>query len=146
MVKEPLKMKEKDQAKIDADYRLAQRLQVEEQEDLTDAKKARLFVQLLEKRRKHFAAKRAKEQRNKPPTKSQQKKTMITYHKNMEGWKHKDLRSKDFDSIKEFFDKAFKRVNTFVDYRTELVEENSKTAEAEIAHESSSKRVGDELE
>ncbi|GJY67477.1 hypothetical protein Tco_0469715 [Tanacetum coccineum] len=32
---------------------------------------------------------------------------MITYLKNMEGWKHKDLKSKDFDSIKELFDKAF---------------------------------------
>ncbi|GJT05661.1 hypothetical protein Tco_0840123 [Tanacetum coccineum] len=51
-----------------------------------------------------------------------------------------------------------KRVNTFVDYRTELVEksskkvetefveESSKKAEVEIAHESSSKRVGEELE
>ncbi|GJZ67011.1 hypothetical protein Tco_0630251 [Tanacetum coccineum] len=58
---------------------------------------------------------------------------MITYLKNMEGWKHKDLKSKDFDSIKELFDKAFKRVNMFVDYRTDLVE-------------GSSKRVGDELE
>ncbi|GJW85955.1 hypothetical protein Tco_0159100 [Tanacetum coccineum] len=26
----------------------------------------------------------------------------------MEGWKRKDLRSKDFDSIKELFDKAFR--------------------------------------
>ncbi|GKA68511.1 hypothetical protein Tco_0768428 [Tanacetum coccineum] len=39
-----------------------------------------------------------------------------------------------------------KRVNTFVDYRTELVEENSKKAKAEIAQESSSKRAGEELE
>ncbi|GJZ44941.1 hypothetical protein Tco_0592537 [Tanacetum coccineum] len=51
-----------------------------------------------------------------------------------------------------------KRVNTFVDYGTELVEESSKKAEtelveesskkseAEIAHESSLKRVGEELE
>ncbi|GKA57220.1 hypothetical protein Tco_0756408 [Tanacetum coccineum] len=48
---------------------------------------------------------------------------MITYLKNMEGWKHKDLKSKDFYSIKELFDKAFKRVNMFVNYRTDLVEE-----------------------
>ncbi|GJV70093.1 hypothetical protein Tco_1485602 [Tanacetum coccineum] len=41
----------------------------------------------------------------------------------MEGWKHKDLKSKDFDYIKELFDKAFTRVNMFVDFRTELVEE-----------------------
>ncbi|GJU56330.1 hypothetical protein Tco_1230044 [Tanacetum coccineum] len=78
-------------------------------------------------------SKRAKEKRNKPLTKTQQKKTMITYLKNMEVWKHKDLKSKDFDSIKELFDKAFKRVNTFVDFRTDLVE-------------GSSKRTGEELE
>ncbi|GJW65457.1 hypothetical protein Tco_0117341 [Tanacetum coccineum] len=47
---------------------------------------------------------------------------MITYLKNMEGWKHKDLKSKDFNSIKELFDKAFKRVNMFMDYKTDLVE------------------------
>ncbi|GJQ91411.1 hypothetical protein Tco_0002550 [Tanacetum coccineum] len=34
---------------------------------------------------------------------------MITYLKNMEGWKHKDLKYKDFDSTKELFDKAFTR-------------------------------------
>ncbi|GJX57937.1 hypothetical protein Tco_0289327 [Tanacetum coccineum] len=38
------------------------------------------------------------------------------------------------------------RVNTFVDYRTELVEESSKKAKAEIAHESNLKRAGEELE
>ncbi|GKC14565.1 retrovirus-related pol polyprotein from transposon TNT 1-94 [Tanacetum coccineum] len=61
------------QAKIDADYQLAQRLQAQEQEELTDAEKARLFVQFLEQRRKYFAAKRAEEKRNRPPTKSQQR-------------------------------------------------------------------------
>ncbi|GJV24327.1 hypothetical protein Tco_1377022 [Tanacetum coccineum] len=47
------------QAKVEADYQLAQRLQAQEQEELTDEEKARLFVQFLEQRRKHFAAKRA---------------------------------------------------------------------------------------
>ncbi|GJX09508.1 putative ribonuclease H-like domain-containing protein, partial [Tanacetum coccineum] len=81
MVEEPLMMKKKDQisfdeqeairlqaefdaAKIDADYQLAQRLQAQEQEELTDEEKARLFVQFLEQRRKHFAAKRVEEKRN----------------------------------------------------------------------------------
>ncbi|GJS38323.1 hypothetical protein Tco_0563366 [Tanacetum coccineum] len=59
------------QAKIEADHELAQRLQVEEQEELSDAEKATLFQQLLEKKRKHFAAKRAEEQRNKPPNQAQ---------------------------------------------------------------------------
>ncbi|GJX28700.1 hypothetical protein Tco_0236779 [Tanacetum coccineum] len=61
-------------AKIEADHELAQRLQAQEQEELSDAEKATLFVQLLEKRRKHFAAKRAEEKRNKPPTQAQQRK------------------------------------------------------------------------
>ncbi|GJR07205.1 hypothetical protein Tco_0530189 [Tanacetum coccineum] len=110
-------------AKVDADYQLAQRLQAEEQEQFTTEQKATLFKELLKQRRKQFAAKRVEENMNKPPTKAQQTKTMITYLKNMEGWKHKDLKSKDFDSIKELFDKAFKRLNMFVDYRTDLVEE-----------------------
>ncbi|GJR08755.1 hypothetical protein Tco_0791407 [Tanacetum coccineum] len=38
------------------------------------------------------------------------------------------------------------RVNTFVDYKIELVEESSKKAKAEIAHESSINRAGEELE
>ncbi|GKB30521.1 hypothetical protein Tco_0869922 [Tanacetum coccineum] len=46
------------QAKIDVDHQLAKRLQVQEQEELSVEEKATLFQQLLEKRIKHFAAKR----------------------------------------------------------------------------------------
>ncbi|GKA10306.1 hypothetical protein Tco_0689739 [Tanacetum coccineum] len=133
------------QAKIDADYQLAQRLQAQEKEELTDEEKARLFVQFLEQRRKYFAAKRTEEKRNKPPTSAQQRSIMCTYLKTMEGWKPKSLKNKSFANIQELFDKAMKRVNTFVDYRTELVEESSKKEEAEIAHDSSLKRAGEEL-
>ncbi|GKE93785.1 hypothetical protein Tco_1574880, partial [Tanacetum coccineum] len=111
------------QAKVDADYQLAQRLQAEEQEQFTTKQKATLFKELLEQRRKHFAAKRAKEKRKKPPTQAQQRKIICTYLKNMEGKKPKDLKNKSFDSIQKMFDRAFKRVNTFVDFRTDLVEE-----------------------
>ncbi|GKC06243.1 hypothetical protein Tco_0997853, partial [Tanacetum coccineum] len=64
------------QDKVEADYRLAKRLQAQEQEEFSDAEKATLFVQLLKKRRKHFAAKRAEEKRNRPPTKAQQRSFM----------------------------------------------------------------------
>ncbi|GJZ94473.1 hypothetical protein Tco_0666676 [Tanacetum coccineum] len=97
------------QAKIDVDHQLAKRMQAQEQEELSIKEKATLFQQLLEKRRKHFAAKRAEEKRNKPPTKAQQRKIMCTYLKNMEGYKLKDLKLKEFDSIQEMFDRAFKR-------------------------------------
>ncbi|GKB88074.1 uncharacterized mitochondrial protein-like protein [Tanacetum coccineum] len=71
------------QAKIEADQLLAERLQAREQEELTIEERAKLFQQLLEKRRKFFATKRAKEKRNKPPTKTQQRSIMTTYLKNM---------------------------------------------------------------
>ncbi|GJV47170.1 hypothetical protein Tco_1437382 [Tanacetum coccineum] len=145
--------------KVETDYELAQRLQQEEQEELTIEKKAILFQQLLEKRRKNFAAKREEEKRNRPPTKAQQRSFMCTYLKNMEGWNLKNLKNKSFTNIQELFEKAMKRVNTFVDYRAELVEKSIKTSEAEtvqesstkreeeeIVQESSTKRAGDELE
>ncbi|GJS56278.1 hypothetical protein Tco_0629640 [Tanacetum coccineum] len=91
------------QAKIDADHQLTEKMKEQEQEELSIDEKATLFQQLLEKRRKHFAAKRAKEKRNKPPTKAQQRKII-----------------------------AFKRVNTFKDFRTELVEGKEKRAGTEL--------------
>ncbi|GKA62532.1 hypothetical protein Tco_0762051, partial [Tanacetum coccineum] len=40
-------------------YELAARLQAEEQGELTVEEKSRLFVELMDKMKKHFAAKRA---------------------------------------------------------------------------------------
>ncbi|GKA38383.1 hypothetical protein Tco_0730934 [Tanacetum coccineum] len=135
------------QAMIDVDYQMAQQMQAEEQEKLSIEEKSKLFVQLLEARKKHFAAMRAQEKRNKPPTKAQKRKTMSTYLKNMAGYKHNQLKNKSFDDIQKLFDKAMKRVNTFVDMDTELVEGSEVRAEgSETRAEGSSKRAGEELE
>ncbi|GJY22920.1 hypothetical protein Tco_0396578 [Tanacetum coccineum] len=53
---------------MDDDYQMAQQLQAEEQERLSIEEKSKLFVQLLEARKKHFAEIRAREKRDKPPT------------------------------------------------------------------------------
>ena len=72
---------------------------------------------------------------------------MCTYLKNMEGYKLKDLKSKKFDDIQEMFDRAFKRVNTFEDFRTELVEGKEKRSGAELPQKSSKKqKVEDDKE
>nr|GEY73447.1 hypothetical protein [Tanacetum cinerariifolium] len=133
------------QAKIDADYQLAQILLAEEQQELTDAEKATLFMQFLEKRIKFFARKAAEEKTNKPPTQAQQRKIMCTYLKNMEEKKLKDLKNNYFDSIQKMFDKAFKRVNIFEPISSELVKGSSKRAGTDLEQESS-KRAGTELE
>nr|GEY74363.1 hypothetical protein [Tanacetum cinerariifolium] len=106
----------------------------------TSKPKATLFQQLLEKRIKHFVAKRAKEKRNKPPTQAQKKKIMCNYLKNMEGYTLKQLKLKEFDEIQEMLDKAFRRVNTFEDFRLELVEGKEKTAGYELIQESTKKQ------
>ncbi|GKE84982.1 hypothetical protein Tco_1558724 [Tanacetum coccineum] len=69
---------------------------------------------------------------------------MYTYLKNMDGYKLKDLKLKEFDSIQEMFDRAFKRVNTFEDFRTELVEGKEKRAREELIEESSKKQKVDD--
>ncbi|GKB52104.1 uncharacterized mitochondrial protein-like protein [Tanacetum coccineum] len=107
------------QAKIDADHHVAERLQAQEQEELSVEEKATLFQQLLEKRRKHFAAKRAEEKRNKPPTKDQQRKIMCTYLKNMEGYKLKDLKLKEEVGVGRVGSKAKKERGK----QTELIQE-----------------------
>ncbi|GJX22463.1 hypothetical protein Tco_0226908 [Tanacetum coccineum] len=105
MVKEPLKMKKKDQINfdeheairlqaefdegIDADYEIAKQIQAEEQEELSIEEKLKLFVQLLEARKKNFAAKRAEEKRNKPSTRAQQRSIMYMDTELVEGSQQK---------------------------------------------------------
>ncbi|GKE15714.1 hypothetical protein Tco_1423291 [Tanacetum coccineum] len=97
-------------------------MQAEEQEKLSIEEKSKLFVQLLKARKKHIVVMRAQEMWNKPPTKAQKRSTMSIYLKNMAGYKHNQLKNKSFDDIQKLFDRAMKRVNTFVDMDTKLVE------------------------
>nr|GEY93755.1 hypothetical protein [Tanacetum cinerariifolium] len=104
LVEEPVKPKKKDQIRldeeaalklqakfdeeqrlIDADHQLAERLQAEKQQELTDEEKATLFMKFLEKRRKFFAAKRVEEKRNKPQTQDQKRKIMYLRTKLVQG-------------------------------------------------------------
>ncbi|GJT42760.1 reverse transcriptase domain-containing protein [Tanacetum coccineum] len=133
MVEEPDKpIKKKELIRLDEE--IASKLQAKFDEEVRLA------------REKDFAAIRAKEKRNKPPTKEQKKNIMSTYLKNIAGYKQNQLKNKSFDDIQKLFDKAMKRVNTFVDMDTELVEGSEVRAEAETTQESSSKRAGTELE
>ncbi|GJY91586.1 putative ribonuclease H-like domain-containing protein [Tanacetum coccineum] len=124
----------------DPNYELPARLQAEEQGELTIEERSKMFVELMDKRKKHFARLKAEEQRRKPLTKAQKRNTMSTYLKNMAGYKHNQLQTKSFEDIQMLFDKAMTRVNTFLDMDTKLVK-SSKTRTEE-----SSKGAGEELE
>ncbi|GJX32682.1 putative ribonuclease H-like domain-containing protein [Tanacetum coccineum] len=136
---------ENTQAMMEADRLLAERLQSKEREELTDEEKAKLFMELMEKRRKHFAALRAQEKRNIPPTKAQKRTQMSTYLKHMGGYTYKQLKGKSFDEIQKLFDKEMKRVNTFVAMGSEQ-EESSKKQKVEEEKELEEVEEDDEVE
>ncbi|GKE58188.1 hypothetical protein Tco_1497373 [Tanacetum coccineum] len=71
------------QAMMEADFELAQRRQTEEQGEITIKERSRLFVELMNKRKKHFTMLKAEEKRRKPPTKAQNRNQMSTYLKNI---------------------------------------------------------------
>ncbi|GJZ00591.1 hypothetical protein Tco_0518020 [Tanacetum coccineum] len=71
------------QARVEADEELAQRLQAEEREKYSEAEKARLLAEIINQRKMYFAAQKAEERRNKPPTQAQQRAYMSNYNKHM---------------------------------------------------------------
>ncbi|GJT59602.1 hypothetical protein Tco_1003135 [Tanacetum coccineum] len=76
------------QAKMDVDHELAVRVTHEEQEKYTIEERATLLAEYFERKKKQMAAERAKEIRNKPPTRAQVRNRMITYLKHMEDGSH----------------------------------------------------------
>ncbi|GJZ06382.1 hypothetical protein Tco_0540175 [Tanacetum coccineum] len=90
-------------AMIDADYELAARLHAQEQEELTVKEKSKLFIKLMDKRKKHFARLKVEEQRRNPPTKDHKRNQMCTYLKNMAGFTHSQLKNKSFDEVQKAF-------------------------------------------
>nr|GEY11161.1 hypothetical protein [Tanacetum cinerariifolium]GEY14331.1 hypothetical protein [Tanacetum cinerariifolium] len=96
---------DKVQAKIDANMELAQKIQTEEQEQLTDGEKVRLFMEFLEKRRKFFARKREIEKRNRPPTKAQQRSLIYEKGKHICRYEYRDSGGK----VKENSSRKLKR-------------------------------------
>nr|GFA70467.1 hypothetical protein [Tanacetum cinerariifolium] len=111
------------EAKIDDDYKLAERLQAEEQQELNDTKKATLFMKLLEKRIKFFAVKRAEEKKNKPPTRAQQRSIMVNTF---------------VDYNTELLEESSQKAEA------EVTERSSKRAGTELKQESSKKKKIDD--
>ncbi|GKA93531.1 uncharacterized mitochondrial protein-like protein [Tanacetum coccineum] len=102
---EPVKIKMRDQAKIDADYELAIRLTHKEQEKYTIKERARLLAEFFDQRKKQLAAARAEAIRNKPPTKTQVRNRMITYLKHMGKYTHQQLKNKTYEEIQRLYEK-----------------------------------------
>nr|GEY92207.1 hypothetical protein [Tanacetum cinerariifolium] len=159
---EPKKpLKKKDQIMIDEE--VARNLEAQMQDELLQEEKigelsikekSRLFVELMDKRKKHFARLKAEKIRSKPPTKAQKRNQMCTYLKNMANYNHNQLKNKSFEEIQMLFNNTIKLIDSFVSMDTELVKGSEKAVKgnekavkgSEKAEEGSSKRAVDKLE
>ncbi|GJR52599.1 hypothetical protein Tco_1403120, partial [Tanacetum coccineum] len=71
--KTKLQLEQERLTRVEADEEFAQRLQSEEREMYSEAKKARLFAELINERKRYFVVQRTEERRNKPLTQAQQR-------------------------------------------------------------------------
>ncbi|GJS38812.1 hypothetical protein Tco_0563855 [Tanacetum coccineum] len=140
------------QATIEADEELAQRIQAEEREKYSEAKKARLLAELINQRKRYFSQQRAEERRNKPLTQAQQRTYMSNYIKHMGSHTLQQLKRLSFDELKALFETTMRRVQTFHPIESEgdkIVPElttgsSKRDAEVELDHEGSKKQKTNE--
>ncbi|GJW16404.1 hypothetical protein Tco_0020537 [Tanacetum coccineum] len=102
------------QARMNADALLAARLQEKEREQFSIDEQARFLVETIAERKRFFAAQRAEQIRNKPPTKTQLRNKMITYLKNMGRFSYNQLKNKSFEEIQKLYEKEQKWIKDFI--------------------------------
>ncbi|GJW70592.1 hypothetical protein Tco_0127509 [Tanacetum coccineum] len=102
------------QARMKADALLAARLQEKEREQFSIDEQARFLAETIAKRKRYFGAQRAKQIRNKPPTKIQLRNKMITYLKNMGRFTYNQLKNKSFEEIQKLYEKEQKWIKDFI--------------------------------
>ncbi|GJV44688.1 hypothetical protein Tco_1429224 [Tanacetum coccineum] len=135
------------QARMDADELLAERLQQEEREQFTIEEKSRMLVEMIAERKRFFAAQRAEQIRNKPPTRAQLRNKMVTYLKHMGKYTHNQMKSKSFEEIQKLYEREQKWINDFVPIDSEVVKDSRKgKAEGSRKKIVARKRTGEKLD
>ncbi|GKD67461.1 hypothetical protein Tco_1309569 [Tanacetum coccineum] len=139
-------------ARVESDEELTQKLQAEERDKYSEVDQAKMLVDLINQRKRYFAAQKAEAKRNKPMTHAQQRTYMSNYIKHMGSHTMQQLKRYTFDELKALFETTIKHVSTFTSMETEdkeraseLVAGSSKRpAETELDHEGSKKQKTDE--
>nr|GEX45431.1 hypothetical protein [Tanacetum cinerariifolium] len=145
MIEPEVPIKRKKHMRIDEEL-LAEKLQAREREEFFKVQKARLLVELIEKRKKHFVALRAQEKRKKPPIKTQMKSQMSTYLKHMGGCKQSHLKGRSFDEIKKLLDREMTKVNNFIAMDSEAQSSIKGTTEHLESNISKKQKVDENVE
>ncbi|GJT68264.1 hypothetical protein Tco_1019744 [Tanacetum coccineum] len=115
-------------ARVEADEELTQGLQAEERNKYSEVDQAKMLVDLINQRKRYFAAHKSEAKRNKPMTQAQQRNYMMNYIKHMGSHTVQQLKRYSFDELKELFETTIKNVNAFIPMETEYRERASKLA------------------
>ncbi|GJX62916.1 hypothetical protein Tco_0295816 [Tanacetum coccineum] len=107
-------------ARFEASEELVQRLQTEEIEKYNEDDQAKMLVDLINQRKRYFAAQKAEAKRNKAMTQAQQRTYMSNYIKHMGNYKLQQLKRLSFNEIKDLFETTMRRAHTFVPMETEI--------------------------
>ncbi|GKC76869.1 hypothetical protein Tco_1127643 [Tanacetum coccineum] len=85
-----------------------------------------MLVEMIAERKRFFAAHRAEQIRNKPPTRAQLRNKMVTYLKHMGKYTHNQMKSKSFEEIQKLYEREQKWINDFVPIDSEVVKDSRK--------------------
>ncbi|GKB05108.1 hypothetical protein Tco_0833303 [Tanacetum coccineum] len=107
---------------------LAAKLQQEEREEYTIKERAKFLAETIAAQRKFRAAQRSAEIRSRPPTKSQLRNLMMTYLKNMGGYKHSQLKAKTFAEIQGLYERQKRVIDDFKPMDSDDAVKDSKEA------------------
>ncbi|GJY98066.1 hypothetical protein Tco_0514976 [Tanacetum coccineum] len=128
-------------AKPALDALLAARLQEEESEQFYIDEQARFLVETITERKRFFAAQKAEQIRNKPPTKTQLRNKMITFLKNIGRFTYNQLKNKSLEEIQKLYNREQKWINNFAPMDFEMVKNSGKKDDdSQKQAESSNKR------
>nr|GFA23143.1 hypothetical protein [Tanacetum cinerariifolium] len=106
--------------------------------------RSRLLAEFIDKRKKMFSTKRAKEKRNKPSTQAQQRTYMSNYLKNIGGYTLKQLKQYSFKEIKILFSNTMESIRRFIPIESESQAVESKAGEGSSKAGESLKRSAKE--
>ncbi|GJY77278.1 hypothetical protein Tco_0482394 [Tanacetum coccineum] len=129
-----------EEARLNANKILAEKLQEEEREMYTIEQRAKFLHDTIAAQRRFLAQQRSKAVRNKPPSRNQLRNQMMTYLKHVGGKKHFDLKTKGFEEIKALYDEIKRSDNSFIAIGSAKNEKVIKEMNEQVA-DASKKRV-----
>nr|GEW92269.1 retrovirus-related Pol polyprotein from transposon TNT 1-94 [Tanacetum cinerariifolium] len=115
-----------------------------EKEEYTIKERAKFLAETIAAQRRFKAEQRFAEIKSRPPTKTQLRNLMMTYMKNMGGYKHSQLKAKTFSEIQGLYERQKKMIDDFKPMDADDAVDKEKVLEEPNSTQVKLKQEGDE--